>query len=212
MTKTLCTLILTSAALTFGGCATVSMVPEKAEVTVQETTEQSRLRDVSDAFIKKAKSENWISPTNGFFNFARRLINGDAAEKAEARYADTISARTSLTSTVIKTISEDLDRAGTALGVVTSEAKSVLTYSSEQLINLRGDVISFENSLVTAQGARRSFAEAITIVAKRTQYGIPDAEAALAEFDKTIDEARATANALAASQSSAVENRAAAAS
>jgi len=207
MKKSFCIFALTSFSLALGGCATVSMVPEQTEITVQATVEQSRLREVSNSFIKKAKAENWISPTNGFFNFARRLVDGDAAEKAEARYADTISARTSLTATVLEKISGDLDRAGSALGVVTTEAKSVLSYSAEDLINLRADVISFENSLVTAQGARRSFAEAITIVAKRTQYGIPNAEIALAAFDKTIDDARATANALAAAQSAAAEGQ-----
>ena len=193
-----------------GGCATVSMVPGETTVETGIAVEQSSLRDVSNAYIKQAKSEKWIEDTGGIWGLARVLIDGASkSDSAEAsNYVDHISAQGLSGTAKLARISADVSAAESGLQAVTSEAEALLGAEVDAK-SLRTDVFSFESALVTAQQSRRNFAKAIDASSLGGMDVANEAETALARFDVAIDTAKTVADTLADAR---LEQEAAAAS
>lgn len=189
---------LTLAALS--GCATVSMVPGKTVVETEITTEQSQLRDVSEAYVTHAKNENWVTPSGGLLGFAKVLIDGSSDEKAPMNYAEFIEAETGETSELYARIGVDMTSAKNGLSVVTQQALAAIDAGPASKSSLRRDVVSYESALVAAQKSRRNFTKAISIVAERSDDQIEITDQALAELDGAIDTARDMADRLAAAK------------
>ncbi|MEM8616916.1 MAG: hypothetical protein AAGF20_08265 [Pseudomonadota bacterium] len=192
--------VLFAAAIALGlpGCATVSMVPASAVVEANLSEDKTRLRDISDAYIKRCEDAKWVSQSGGLLDFARMLMDGasDQAKTAE-RYADFVGADRGQPSEIYLRVSEDIAAADAGLQAVKDEAKLVLSEATGETRRLRADLMSFEASLVTAQKAHKAFAEAINIASERGEYGREGANQALEAFSKTIDEARLLADRMA---------------
>ncbi len=184
--------------LPLAGCATVSMVSGETSVETEVTPEQSKLRNVSNAYTKRAKSENWVTPSNGLMGFAKVLMDGVSHDHdAPQTYADIIDARAGDVAELYQRIAMDINAARGGLDVVTAEALTFIATTQTSKANLRRDVVSFESALVSAQKSRRSFAKAIAVVADRSKLGIAATETELAAFDLAIDRARDMADNLA---------------
>ena len=179
------------------GCATVSLVPGQAVVEASLSKEQSELRKASDAYIEQAEAEKWVKPSSGLMGFARILVDGNKDDARAIEYTDYIEANTADVALTIDRIAGDIGRAQTGLETVLAEAAQFSVDADYDKKSLRTDVTQFEKALVTAQQSRRSFAKAISVVAKRDASDVKAADTALAEFDHAIDKARQTADWLA---------------
>ena len=180
------------------GCATVSMVPGQASVETNLTSEQSALREASDAYVKKAEAEQWVQASSSWLGIARVLVDGVSGDDDKPKnYSELIEAETAPTSEVYMRLAADIERARDGLEGVTQEASVFIASGAFDEKSLRKDVTSYERVLVTAQKSRRNFAEALGVVANRSADGAKMAEGYLEAFDLAIDEARRTADNLA---------------
>lgn len=187
--------ILSVGLLLLPACATVSMVSGEASVETGITQTQTALRTTSEAYCERAANEGWISAPNSLAAIASVLLNGSAERADEETYADRIGAETAAPAEVARQIAADADAARLGLAEIVAEAEHVLADEASE--TGRADVTSFERALVSAQRARRAFSLAEETLAQRTANTAP-ADAALDLFTAQIDEARRTADALAA--------------
>lgn len=183
-------------ALSLGGCATVTMVPGTTIVEANVSDEQSALREAALSFGETAQARGWITQSRGFFDLARVLVDGQtkAGANDEMTYIELIGAQTRPADAVARAISVDARDAATALNEVSQAARDFLAIQIQARDPAaRADLVSFERSLVQAQQARRSFAQAVNVSAI-----IADETLAieLSRFDAEIDQARSIADQL----------------
>lgn len=191
--------VLSLVATVLTGCATVSVVPGDTVSIAPATQQQTALRDASDRFGELAGSRGWITKSNGLFDLARMLSEGQSgeAEVIEATYADMIGVGVRSPEEIMRALASDALDASAALSGVTGLALQVVSDNAGKDA-ARADVMAYERVLVNAQKCRRTFLSAAT------QTGaVPPAmtEAAFAAFDAEIDRARDVADQLAANYS-----------
>lgn len=191
--------VFCSTLLLIGGCATVSMTTGETVVTTEMSEQQSALRLASNDFREEAEEKGWVAKATSIFGYASRLINGDRSDdtaKDNRDYADLIGAKTSAPSLVFERISADAEAAREGLVKVTGTATNVIAGSDDDAAD-RGDVMSYESALLSAQKSHRAFSRAADFAAMRAG-GIPqETELALASLANEIDAARKTADVLA---------------
>ena len=198
-----CVAISVLAALSLSACATVSMVPGEAVVETNISAEQSQLREAVASYNERAETAHWVTPSKGFFDMARVLIDGVGNSGGKARsYADFIEADSADLMATTERLAGDIGAARVGLEAVSHEATMFIESATVTEASLRKDVTSFESALVTAQKSRRSFVEAIAVVEGRGGSDLTTVEMELAAFDQAIDHARNTANRLAQVHSS----------
>lgn len=182
-------------ASSLGACATVSMVSSEAVVETGLSTEQSSLREVSDAYIDLAERKNWVTKSGGLLGFARVLMDGASGDDQtpEMKYAEGLQADSATRAQQVWQLREDIESATHGLNVATMEAEK-LQGSEASAKRLRADLVSYESALVTAKKARRTFVSALTAY---EQDELDAASDALSGFDHSIDEARDAADKLA---------------
>ena len=197
--KTLFSVLVSTSIL--AGCATVSVVPDNTTVETRITQEQSALRKSALAFHNEAISRGWIKESRGFIDLARVLVNGEDASPEEAtEYADLIGTDLRDDESLISTISADTTDAVKFLSSVSTEAGAFLNAELDaSTTDIRGDLVSFERTLVQAQQSRRSFVEA-AFRAGLDQNA--DLTGLIERFDVEIDIARDLADRIAAQYSS----------
>ncbi len=180
------------------GCATVSMVPGSAIVEAKATPEQTALRDASDAFIEKTEEAQWVTRTSGIIDLAKVLMDGRSGDEVSAdSYADVIEANSADALDVRDRLLSDIGEAASSLRVVNEQSQIAMQRPPVSKSSLRKNVVSFEGALVAAQKSRRSFVNATSIVAERSDMDISLIDAELAAFDKVIDTTRSLVDALA---------------
>ena len=182
-------------ASSLGACATVSMVSSEAVVETGLTTEQSSLKDVSDAYTDLAERKNWVAKSGGLLGFARVLMDGASGEEQEPEmnYAAGLQSDDASRSQQVLRLREDIESATHGLNVATMEAEK-LYGSDASAKSLRADLVSYESALVTAKKARRTFVRTITGF---DQEELEGAATALTAFDNSIDSASTAADKLA---------------
>jgi len=192
MRSVLLSVILASS---LGACATVSMVSSEAMVETGLSTEQSSLREVSDAYTDLAERKNWVAKSGGLLGFARVLMDGASGDDQtpEMKYASELQSHSASRSQQVLQLRDDIESATHGLNVATMEAEKL--YGSEATARrLRADLVSYESALVTAKKARRTFVSALTDYEPEELEGASDA---LTAFDLSIDSARSAADKLA---------------
>ncbi|MEM9225083.1 MAG: hypothetical protein AAGA24_01125 [Pseudomonadota bacterium] len=173
------------------------MVPGTASLGGAASEEQTDLREAAKDYVELSESEDWVQRAS-LLGFARLLVDGVSGEnETETGYSGAIDASTADPQQVIMRLSADIDLARNGLAGVTDYADAFIETMSPEAQGLRTDVTSYERALVAAQKSRRSFADALTRVAERTDEGVAGVDGKLAEFDAVIDEARKTADILA---------------
>lgn len=176
-------------------CATVSMVSGETTVETGLTQTQSKLRAASTEYCDFTVSEGWVNASGGLFGIADTLINGKS-DDAPKDYATRIDAATAAPVLVLSQIMTDSESAREGLEGVMREAANVLQGTAEQKTT-RTDVMSFERALVRAQLSYRSFQDALSHVAGRTDTDTGPVDSELAAFQDEIDDARDLADGLA---------------
>ncbi|MCR9078613.1 MAG: hypothetical protein NXH78_05885 [Hyphomonadaceae bacterium] len=182
-------------ASSLGACATVSMVSSEAVVETGLSTEQSSLREVSEAYTDLAERKHWVAKSGGLLGFARVLMDGASGDDQtpEMKYsADLKSGSTSRSQQVLQ-LRDDIESATHGLNVATMEAEK-LQGSEASAKRLRADLVSYESALVTAKKARRTFVSALADFEQEELEGASDA---LTAFDQSIDSASDAADTLA---------------
>ena len=182
-------------ASSLGACATVSMVSSEAMVETGLATEQSSLREVSEAYTDLAERKNWVAKSGGLLGFARVLMDGASGDdqSPEMKYAAQLQADSASRSQQVLQLRDDIESATHGLNVATMEAEK-LYGSDASAKRLRADLVSYESALVTAKKARRTFVSALTEYEPEELEGASDA---LSSFDHSIDSAREAADKLA---------------
>lgn len=181
------------------GCATVSMVPGEALVSVGLSQKQSALRTASTDYCEKAVEAGWVKSNGGLAGLANTLINGITSDEERAdTYAARIGADTEAPALVLARIVTDTQAARAGLADVSREAKALLTDPSKDEAT-RTDLMSYERALVRAQMAYRSFQGALGEVSARPEMDMDTApvDKELDDFASAIDKARDTADRLA---------------
>ena len=179
------------------GCATISMVPGSASVGNGTSQEQTDLRQAARDYVALTESEDWVQSAS-LLDLARLLVDGVSGDsETDTGYSAVIEASSADIEQVTMRLAADIDLAKKGLAGVTEYADAFIATVSPEAEGLRSDVTNYERALIAAQKSRRSFAEALTRVAARTDDGVADVDQKLAEFDTVIDEARSTADVLA---------------
>lgn len=179
------------------GCATVSVVPEAANMETSLTKSQSALRVSSEAFCDLAENEGWAEADRGLAGLAGMLIWGrEKTVPTAGAYAASVGADSRAPVLVLARISADSDAARAGLETVTLQARAVLAAEDSEPAG-RGDVLAYERALVRAQLAYRNFREAFQIVSERSDMPVGQVQAKIEQFSLAIDEARRLADRLA---------------
>lgn len=182
-------------ASSLGACATVSMVSSEAVVETGLSTQQSSLREVSDAYTDMAEREKWVAKSGGLLGFARVLMDGasDGDATPVMKYTDDLQSASGSRSQQVLQLRGDIESATHGLNVATMEAEKL--FGAELTAKrLRADLVSYESALVTAKKARRTFVGAL---AKYEAEELEGASDALTAFDDSIDSASDAADKLA---------------
>lgn len=193
------------AVLPVSGCATVSMLPGETEVQIPVSVEQAELRKAATTFNEVAETRGWISSSNGLFDLARILVDGQSADDnaSSPSYIELIGVHDRPNADIMRTLEADAYDAGRILSMVTSQANIFLDLErSPNQRTARTDLMDFERTLVNAQKVRRTFIQA---AASTGVMLAPSTEAAFEKFDKEIDAARIVANRLATEYSARTE-------
>lgn len=182
-------------ASSLGACATVSMVSSEAVVETGLGSEQSSLREVSDAYTDMAERKHWVAKSGGLLGFARVLMDGASGDDQtpEMKYTSQLQSDRASRAEQVLQLQDDITSATHGLNVATMEAEKL--YGSEASARrLRADLVSYESALVTAKKARRTFVSALTEYEPEELEGTSDA---LSEFDLSIASASVAADKLA---------------
>lgn len=182
-------------ASSLGACATVSMVSSEAVVETGLSTEQSSLREVSEAYTDLAERKHWVAKSGGLLGFARVLMDGASGDDQtpEMKYAADLKSGSASRSQQVLQLRDDIESATHGLNVATMEAEK-LQGSEASAKRLRADLVSYESALVTAKKARRTFVRALADFEQEELEGASDA---LTAFDQSIDSASDAADTLA---------------
>ncbi|MDJ0922362.1 MAG: hypothetical protein QNI84_14635 [Henriciella sp.] len=174
------------------------MIPGTAIVETNLSAEQSDLRAASDAYVRSAKEENWVKPSNGIADLAKVLMDGMSGEEKPANsYLEQIQADIPTPESQLVEIDSDVRLAAEGLAAVTAEASAFLAEPTAAETIRRSDVMSYETCLVTAQKARSSFVEALQSVAAEGSFDLMPAQDSLRDLDLAISDARKMADRLA---------------
>ena len=149
-------------ASSLGACATVSMVSSEAVVETGLSTEQSSLREVSEAYTDLAERKHWVAKSGGLLGFARVLMDGASGDDQtpEMKYTADLKSGSASRSQQVLQLRDDIESATHGLNVATMEAEK-LQGSEASAKRLRADLVSYESALVTAKKARRTFVSAL---------------------------------------------------
>lgn len=182
-------------ASSLGACATVSMVSSEAVVETGLSTEQSSLREVSEAYTDLAERKHWVAKSGGLLGFARVLMDGASGDgqTPEMKYTADLKSGNASRSQQVLQLRDDIESATHGLNVATMEAEK-LQGSEASAKRLRADLVSYESALVTAKKARRTFVSALADFEQEELEGASDA---LTAFDQSIDSASDAADTLA---------------
>ncbi len=182
-------------ASSLGACATVSMVSSEAVVETGLSTEQSSLREVSEAYTDLAERKHWVAKSGGLLGFARVLMDGASGDDQtpEMKYTTDLKSGSASRSQQVLQLRDDIESATHGLNVATMEAEK-LQGSEASAKRLRADLVSYESALVTAKKARRTFVSALADFEQEELEGASDA---LTAFDQSIDSASDAADTLA---------------
>jgi len=182
-------------ASSLGACATVSMVSSEAVVETGLSTEQSSLREVSEAYTDLAERKHWVAKSGGLLGFARVLMDGASGDDQtpEMKYTAGLKSGSASRSQQVLQLRDDIESATHGLNVATMEAEK-LQGSEASAKRLRADLVSYESALVTAKKARRTFVSALADFEQEELEGASDA---LTAFDQSIDSASDAADTLA---------------
>ena len=195
--SSICVMIV--AGLSLGGCATVAVIPGAAPAEQVVSIQQSSLRSAASDFSEQATERGWIKRERGFMQFARTLAHGSNSiaddETAAKSYSELIGVAERDPESVVKSLSSDINDASALLAALSQEAQAFLTTAqTERNVTARGDLVSFERTLVQAQTARRTFSDVLT---QLDTADITAADAAMTKLDRQIDRARLIADQLA---------------
>ena len=198
MLKTsICVMIV--AGLSLGGCATVSVIPGAAPAEQVVSLQQSSLRTAASNFSEQAIERGWIKRERGFMQFARTLAHGNDSLADDGTAGNSYSGMIGVTErnpdSVVKSLASDVNDASSLLAALSQEAQAFLaTEQTARNVTARGDLVSFERTLVQAQTARRTFAD---VLAQLDTADTAAADAAMTKFDRQIARARLIADRLA---------------
>ncbi len=177
------------------GCATVSVYqPTTAEISL--TAEQSQLHKASDEYCKDARHKGLAVGETSLGNIADMLSGKDASANA---YWRKIGADRSAPASVVSRIRADMADSAKGLASLNTMARSLITSKSTR--PSKDDVTEFELALIHARQARDSLSDALMQVNKRTEREY-QVTAELTPLDQVLDQARATADDLAAARDS----------
>lgn len=188
------------AGMCLSACATVSVVPKEAKVkTAAAQTQQSELRQASQAYVQQTVERGWIVAGPGWTEMAMVLLNGrdETAEKpTDLKYADRLMLKAEHGADPVEILVTDTKDASSGLAALTDEVETLLAKTKSDKLE-RADVTSYERALVHAQKSRKSFIEAAGSIQKMYGKSSEQAELALTDYEGEIDRARRTANRIA---------------
>ncbi|MEM1037707.1 MAG: hypothetical protein AAGI14_13205 [Pseudomonadota bacterium] len=179
--------------LALGGCATVSMTPAATMiVSASETQDQSDFRDSCSRFSEAVYERDLVTQRNSVAEVFNMLAFGEAIKTRDTVYRERVQIETAPASVVFKTVEADAKWATRHLEEITNQVSGLLeTAAAEDAdLNLRKDLVAFEQVLVLSKKVRLSFVDVMTEIDGQ----VPEREAAdtaVAGFETAIDEASA---------------------
>jgi len=188
--------LVTIAAVSIGGCATVSMYPVQSSSEVSLVRQDSALKRSADAFCELAEAESWVVRSEGLANVARALFDGEDISDGTATYAVTISADSGAPAIVLDRLAADSGKARAALDELNAEAELHLASLAADEAPSRRDVMRFERALIWAGKAERGFSNAADMLAERG-VDASGVRQTIESFSLEIDETRDLADRLA---------------
>lgn len=191
--------VVFAAALSLGGCATVSVIPGAAPTQETVSIQQSALRTAASDFTDEAVDRGWIKQDLGLMQFARVLAHGNdtilETQIPEESYAALIGVGQREADSITMTLASDANDASSLLSAMAQEALTFLSADlTERSVTKRADLVSFERTLVQAQKVRRTFVETLSLV---DDADTASTDAAITKLDRQIDRARLIADRMA---------------
>ncbi|MEL8055736.1 MAG: hypothetical protein AAGK66_06260 [Pseudomonadota bacterium] len=180
--------------LALGGCATVSMTPAATMiVSASETQDQSDFRDSCSKFSEAVYERDLVTQRNGVAEVFNMLAFGEAIKTRDTVYRERVQIETAPASVVFKTVEADAKWATRHLEEITGQVSGLLeTAAAEDAdLNLRKDLVAFEQVLVLSKKVRLSFVDVMTEIDGQATVEREAADMAVAEFETAIDQASA---------------------
>lgn len=175
------------------GCATVSMQP--ASLTTSFTQQKSELTKQAEAYSATCVDAGWTQASNPLGFIHKSLFPGADQEEAATTFGQSINAETADLNEVQSVLIAQITEAHSSLAYLNQTAAQALD-SSEGIV--RADVRSYEEALISARKAYRSFEDVRQTVEDRSDAPSSQVDNALAFFDDEIERSKSVADLLVA--------------
>ncbi|MEM1087103.1 MAG: hypothetical protein AAGH90_05190 [Pseudomonadota bacterium] len=176
------------------GCATVSMAPATTMiVSATATQDQSDFRDSCSDFSTAIYERRLVTERNGVSQVFNMLAFGKAIETTDTAYRERVQIETAPATVVFKTVEADAKWASRHLNDITGSVSDLLTTASdgETDLNLRKDLVAFEEVLVLSKKVRVSFIDVMAEFEGETSAERDAADEAIIAYEASIDKASA---------------------
>ena len=175
------------------GCATVSMQP--ASLTTSFTQQKSELTQQAEAYSAICVEAGWTQASNPL-GFIHKSLFPDADQgEAATTFGQSINAETADLDEVQSALLEQITEAHSSLAYLNQTAALALD-SREGVV--RADVRSYEEALISARKAYRSFEDVRETLEDRTDVSSAQIDGALSFFDDEIERSKSVADLLVA--------------
>lgn len=184
-------LISVGAIMCLAACATVTVKP--ASMTTSLVTEESQLTKTARAYQTQIEQAGWVEKTSAFAFLQSRLFETEDSQASQPKgYLETISASTLTPDRLAARIIRDTRSARIGLLNLNTNARDFL--SADDPTVTRKDVVAFEDALVMARKASKSFSDACNLVMETSPLIAADVTNALKAFEAEIDVSRQLAD------------------
>lgn len=184
-------LCLVGALVCLSACATVTLKPATLKTSL--ISEDSTLTKSAKAYQTQIEQAGWVEKTSALSYFQSKFFDmGETNDPGPADYAEKLMAEELSDDRFAAIVIGDIRSARIGLLNLNSTVRSVLSEADRTVS--RRDVVTYEDALVTAGKARRSFSKAFDLLITNAPVIAGDVGNALQAFESEIDVSRALAD------------------
>lgn len=184
------TLCMVGAVLCLSACATVTVKP--SSVTTSLISEDSALTMSAKAYQKQVETAGWVKKSSPLVFLQSKLFDtGNKADFKTDSYLDKVMAEDLSVDELAKKLVSDVDLAKSGLQTLNLEARNFL--AGENSVKRR-DVAAFEDALVAARQAKKSFEDCLGHLAETSPVHASAAKSSIAALKSEIDVSRTLAD------------------
>ncbi|MEO1641837.1 MAG: hypothetical protein AAFR74_00770 [Pseudomonadota bacterium] len=162
-------------------------------VSASASEDQSEFREICSDFTTAIYKRDLVTERNGVAQVFNMLAFGQSIETTDTAYRERVQLETAPASVVFKTVEADAKWATRHLDDITAQVSRLIETAATDNsdLNLRKDLVAFEEVLVLSKKTRVSFIDVMSDFEGQSSVERVEADLAITEFEAAIDKASA---------------------